>query len=73
MAKKMTESLARAAGADAANRQMTKAGRTIWNVDDYALACATFQRLYPDPCAGERFRLVNRCDGQKDQTPPRFG
>jgi len=68
----MTEQLARVAGADAANRQMRAAGRTVWNELDYNLAVATFNKLWPDPHAGERFRLVNREDGQKDQTPPRF-
>ena len=67
----MTEPLARAAGADAANAQMKKAGRTAWDADDYNLAVSTFNTLCPDPFAGERFRLVNRSGGAGDQTPPR--
>jgi hypothetical protein len=42
----MTYKLAMAAGRDAANRQMRAAGRSAWNEDDCALACATFDRLY---------------------------
>jgi hypothetical protein len=40
--------IARAAGADAANRQMRKAGRTIWSDEDYALACVEFNRIFPE-------------------------
>lgn len=67
----MTQQLARAAGTDAANAQMRKAGRTAWSTEDYDLAVSTFRRLWPDPFEGKRFRLVNRKDGQGDQTPPR--
>ena len=43
----MTYALAMAAARDAATRQMRAAGRAAWSEDDYALACATFERLYP--------------------------
>lgn len=43
----MTYSLAMAAGQDAANRQMRKEGRTRWSLEDYNLAAATFDLLYP--------------------------
>jgi hypothetical protein len=46
----MTPELARAAAADAANRQMRAAGRKAWSEDDYTLACATFERLWPLEC-----------------------
>lgn len=42
-----TYSLAMAAGQDAANAQMRKAGRKRWNLDDWNLAAATFERLFP--------------------------
>ena len=68
----MTESLARAAGMDAANKRMKAGGRTAWSREDYDAGVAEFRRLWPDPHEGERFRLVNRADGQADQTPPKF-
>lgn len=40
-----TMAIARAAGADAANRQMRREGRTEWNQADYDLACETMQRI----------------------------
>jgi hypothetical protein len=43
----MAYALAMAAARDAANRQMRAAGRTAWSEDDYELACATFERLWP--------------------------
>jgi hypothetical protein len=45
----MTYELAHAAGWDAANRSMRKAGRTVWNKDDYDVACETMNRLLGDP------------------------
>lgn len=42
---KITYHLAMAAGQDAANRQMRKAGRTAWSEEDYNLAAATTGRL----------------------------
>jgi hypothetical protein len=42
----MTYDLAMAAGADAANRRMRKAGRSKWSRGDFAAACAEFDRLY---------------------------
>ena len=43
----MGYALAMAAARDAATRQMRAGGRVAWSEDDYALACATFERLYP--------------------------
>jgi hypothetical protein len=34
----MDTALARAAGLDAGNRSMRKAGRTVWNEDDHEVA-----------------------------------
>ncbi len=69
---KMTESLARSAGMDVANRLMRAADRTSWNEEDYNAAVAEFNRLCPDPFAGDKFRLVGRESGAGDQTPPTF-
>jgi hypothetical protein len=44
----MTYSLAMAAARDAGNRSMRKAGRTAWAVADYNVACAEFERLWPE-------------------------
>jgi hypothetical protein len=41
----MDYKLAMAAGRDAANRQMRKAGRTAWNEDDWNTAASLVQRL----------------------------
>ena len=41
----LTETLARASGQDAGNRQMRKAGRTRWSVDDWNTAAETTARL----------------------------
>lgn len=41
----MTRTLAYAAGRDAANRRMQKAGRTKWNAADFNHAARTFARL----------------------------
>ena len=43
----MTYALAHAASMDAANRSMRKAGRTVWNVDDYNAHVREFDRLWP--------------------------
>ena len=66
----MTYALAHAASMDTGNRSMRAAGRTAWNEDDYNVSVKEFDRLFPDPYAGERFRLVNRESGAGDQTPP---
>ena len=42
-----TIKLARAAGQDAANRQMRAEGRTEWNAADYRLAARTMNDLIP--------------------------
>lgn len=47
-----TQQLANAAATDAANRQMRASGRTIWNEEDYNLACRVFERLFPQPREG---------------------
>jgi len=44
---KLTKETARAAATDAGNRSMRKAGRTIWNEDDYNAAVDEFDRLWP--------------------------
>ena len=41
----MDRTLAYAASTDAANRQMRRAGRVVWNADDLALAAGTQLRL----------------------------
>jgi hypothetical protein len=41
----ITISIARAAGTDAANKQMRAAGRTAWNEADYDLACDVMHAL----------------------------
>jgi len=41
----ITWDLARAAAEDAANRQMKKDGRGVWNENDYQLAGEVFNRL----------------------------
>jgi hypothetical protein len=41
----ITPAIARAAGTDAANKQMRGAGRSAWNEDDYNLASETMMRL----------------------------
>jgi hypothetical protein len=45
MAQTLTPELARAAGRDAANERMRKAGRSTWNRADYNLACRVSARL----------------------------
>ena len=45
--KSWTYELAMAAGKDAANAQMRKAGRKRWNVADWNLMVAIFERLFP--------------------------
>jgi hypothetical protein len=44
----LTEPLARAAAKDAANRNMRKARRKVWNVDDWDVAVREFNRLCPE-------------------------
>ena len=41
----ITYKIAMAAGTDAANKQMRKAGRAVWNESDYNLAADTANRL----------------------------
>ena len=48
MKPKLNESIARAAGFDAAMRQMRKDGRKCWNEEDYYLAVKTFLNLCPE-------------------------
>ena len=42
---KMTYKLAHAAGWDAANANMRKAGRSAWNEEDAQIACDTANKL----------------------------
>ena len=44
---RMSREIAWAAAWDAGNRSMRKAGREVWNEDDYNAACAEFERLWP--------------------------
>ncbi len=41
----LTQELARAVGADAANRSMRKDGRKEWNSNDYNIAVGVYMRL----------------------------
>jgi hypothetical protein len=41
--------LAYAAGMDAGNRSMRRAGRKKWNDRDYAAAVKEFERIWPRP------------------------
>ena len=41
----VTYEIAMAAGRDAANRSMIRAGRKAWNAEDYAIAAKTTARL----------------------------
>jgi hypothetical protein len=41
----MTYKIAMAAGQDAGNRNMKKAGRTSWNEDDFNVAAEVTQKL----------------------------
>ena len=56
----LTRDLARAAAADAANRQARAAGRAAWSEEDYNLACAEFERLCPTcpACTESRLHLA---------------
>jgi hypothetical protein len=45
---KLTRDLAYAAATDAGNRHMRKNGREHWNEDDYNVAAAEFNRLWPE-------------------------
>jgi hypothetical protein len=42
-----TYQLAHAAGTDAGNRSMRRAGRRKWNDRDYAAAVREFERIWP--------------------------
>jgi hypothetical protein len=43
----MTYEIAHAAGQDAGNRSMRKAGRTSWDREDFNIAAKEFSRLMP--------------------------
>lgn len=43
----MTYEIAMAAARDAGNRAMRADGRKEWSVEDYNIACAEFERLWP--------------------------
>lgn len=49
----MTRSIAFAAGADAANKNMRKYHRTVWDCDDSNIGAETFLRLWPYDSAPE--------------------
>jgi hypothetical protein len=44
-----TYEIAMAAARDAANRNMRKASRLVWNEDDYNVMVSEFNRLMPEP------------------------
>jgi hypothetical protein len=44
----MTMAIARAAARDAGNRSMKAGKRQKWNRKDYNVACAEFERLWPN-------------------------
>jgi hypothetical protein len=49
---KIARAAAWAAATDAGNRSMQKAGRTVWDEDDYNASCGEFERLWPsEVCA----------------------
>ena len=56
----LTEELARASGTTEADRNMRRAGRKVWNADDYNAAVKEFDRLIPFLPAEDRFRLTGR-------------
>src|SRR5271166_3257694 len=58
----VTPAIARAAGADAANRQMKKAGRTKWSRADYNLAARTYAKLMKltNPAHRKRTKPIRR-------------
>ena len=61
----LTYELAHAAGLDAGNRAMRKAGRTAWSDADYNVAAAEFNRLWPDLSPftpGQRVRIARGVD-----------
>lgn len=41
----LTPEIANAAGLDAGNRSMRAAGREVWSIEDYNVACAETNRL----------------------------
>jgi len=43
----LTYKLAMAAGQDAGNRHMRRAGRSVWDDSDWDTACAEFARIWP--------------------------
>lgn len=50
----MTYKLAHAIGWDAGNRNMRKNLRTDWNEEDWNVAAAEFERVYPEATETER-------------------
>jgi len=49
----MTYEIARVIAADTGNNQMRLNQRTVWNEEDYNLACRTLARLFP-ACGAKR-------------------
>ncbi len=58
----LTYDLALAASKDAANVHMRAERRTAWNVEDYAIACQTLDRLWP-------VQHVHDCTPPQEATP----
>jgi hypothetical protein len=62
----MTYDLAMAAGRDAGNRSMRRAGREQWNEDDWNRAAETFAGLWPEPTSDDlsvTVGIVGRVEG----------
>ena len=53
---KVTYGIAFAAGKDAANANMRKCGREVWNEDDFNIAARTMNDLLGDPTTGDTTR-----------------
>lgn len=64
----LTRKLAWATATDATTSQMRKSGRIAWDLDDYNLACATFDRLWP---LAERKKAVPLPDSEGVNRPQR--
>jgi hypothetical protein len=61
----ITMELARACGMDAGNLSMRRAGRTAWNDEDYAAACAEMARLWLDAAQQQREQEYEESDMER--------
>ena len=62
----MTYETAMAIGNDAANRQMRSEGRVCWSEEDYTLASAEFNRVFPHPEKENRIMKRSTLELYKD-------